>query len=229
VTHHPGHLNQGALAIVRNIARFSIRHTSRIPSPHQPRRGTTMKTLTFGIEIETVGQSRDTVARAIAQAIGGRKDPYSPNVTDAHGRVWRVVTDSSLTGSVNGEVVSPILKYEDLDDLLKIVRGLAAANVGVDQSCAIHLHVGTKHLRPQALANLTKMVFKQERLIEHALGVQERRLARYCRPVDEAFVQRLESMRPTTAEALNRAWYGRLETHPDRYHDSRYYVASAIM
>ncbi|MGO8992057.1 MAG: amidoligase family protein [Polyangiaceae bacterium] len=182
-----------------------------------------MKTLTFGVEIETVGQDRDTVARTIAQAIGGRKDPYSPSASDAQGRVWKVVTDGSLTGILNGEVVTPILKYDDLDDLLKVVRALAASGARVDQSCSIHIHVGTKHLRPQALANLVKMVHKQERLIEHALGVQERRLGRYCRPVDEDVLRRLERSRPKTDAALNRAWYGRLVHNPDRYHDSRYH------
>ena len=181
-----------------------------------------MKTLTFGVEIETVGQSRDAVAQAIARALGGRKEPWSPRVTDAKGRTWAVATDASLTGTLNGEVVTPVLKYEDLDDLLKVVRTLAAAGARVDESCAIHIHVGTKDLRPEALTNLVKMVHKQERLIEHALGVQERRLARYCRPVDEEFLRRIERSRPKTAAALNRAWYGRLENNPDRYHSSRY-------
>jgi hypothetical protein len=67
------------------------------------------------------------------------------------------------------------------------------------------------------------MVHKQERLIEHALGVQERRLGRYCRPVDEEVLRRLERSRPKTEAALNRAWYGRLVESPDRYHDSRYH------
>lgn len=182
-----------------------------------------MKTLTFGVEIETVGQDRDTVARVIADAIGGRKDRWQPHVTDRHGRLWKVVTDGSLTGTVNGEVVTPVLRYEDLPDLLKVVGALGAANTRVDQSCAIHIHVGTQHLRPEALANLIKMVHKQERLIEHALGVQERRLARYCRPINADLVRRIDRSRPRTAAALNRAWYGRLNSHPERYDDSRYY------
>jgi hypothetical protein len=182
-----------------------------------------MKTLTFGVEIETVGLARDAVASAIASALAGHKDRWEPNVTDAKGRVWRVVQDGSLSGSTNGEVVTPVLKYEDLDDLLKVVRALRAAGCRVDPSTSVHIHIGTRHLSAGAIANLVKMVAKNERLIEHALGVQQARLDRYCRPVDEAFLRRLESERPRTDEALNRAWYGRYVANPSRYDQSRYH------
>ena len=52
--------------------------------------------------------------------------------------------------------------------------------------------------------------------------MQPARLARFCRPVDESFIQRIERSRPSTEDALNRAWYGRLVTYPNRYDGSRY-------
>jgi hypothetical protein len=182
-----------------------------------------MKTLTFGIEIETVGVRRPAMAEAIATALGGRFDSWDSSVVDAQGRTWRVVSDGSLSGSVNGEVVSPILRYEDMGDLMKVIRALADAGCQVDPSTAIHIHIGTRGIATRALTNLMKMVYKNERLIEHALGVQQARLGRYCRPIDESLIQRIDGSRRMTADDLNRAWYGRFVRQPNRYDDTRYH------
>ena len=120
-----------------------------------------MKTLTFGIEIETVGVRREVMAEAIARAVGGTINSWEPSATDATGRTWKVVNDASLSGSVNGEVVSPILRYEDLGTLLKVVRALASAGCRVDASTAIHIHVGTRGIGTRALTNLMKMVVQE--------------------------------------------------------------------
>ena len=55
-----------------------------------------MKTLRFGIEIETVGQPREAVARAIHSVVGGNLNGASVRTPD--GRVWQVVHDGSLSG-----------------------------------------------------------------------------------------------------------------------------------
>jgi hypothetical protein len=75
-----------------------------------------MKTLRYGIEIETIGQTRQTLAKAIQTVVGGTVtflgDAYdSWAVLDATGRTWKVMSDSSLSASYDrqGEVVSPIL------------------------------------------------------------------------------------------------------------------------
>ena len=85
-----------------------------------------MKTLRFGIEIETVGLDRERLARAIRGAVGS--DYRSWQVTDAKGRAWRVVPDGSLSGGErSGEIVSPILTYADIDDLQTILRAVRTA------------------------------------------------------------------------------------------------------
>jgi hypothetical protein len=180
---------------------------------------TTMKTLRFGVEIELNG-SRSAMVRAIHSVVGGEAETWSRNrVVDRRGRIWNVVADGSLTGGIeNGEIVTPILGYEDLDELLRVVAALRAADCRPDQQCAVHIHVGVERLPVKALTNLVKLVYKQERLIEHALGIQERRLGRYCRPIREDFLRRLESRRPRTREALRQVWYEGVSSQ----HDSRY-------
>jgi hypothetical protein len=62
-----------------------------------------MNTLRFGIEIETIGQTRGVVACAIQSVVGGEVrhvgtpfcyDPWK--VIDRRGRTWQVMADASL-------------------------------------------------------------------------------------------------------------------------------------
>jgi hypothetical protein len=154
-----------------------------------------MKTLRFGIEIETVGLDREGAARAIASAVGGTArvavggGGWEAIASD--GRVWRAVPDGSLSGYRNAEIVSPVLGWEDMEKLQEIVRALHAAGARADASCGIHIHVDGSRFDAKELTSLTKIIHKQERLIEAALGIQSHRLARYCRPIDPAFIASL--------------------------------------
>ena len=186
----------------------------------------TLKTLRFGIEIETVGLDRERLARAIQGAVGGTvgSDDRSWHVTDAKARTWRVVPDGSLSGGErSGEIVSPILAYEDIDDLQSVVRAVRTAGARSDSSTGIHIHVDGSRFEAKGVTNLVKMIHKQERLLEHALGISEQRLGRYCRPIEPAFIQRLEARRPRTLQQVSEAWYGRANVRADRYDSSRYH------
>jgi hypothetical protein len=183
-----------------------------------------MKTLNFGIEIETVGLDKLQVAQAIQKAIGGRVDghPDRATVTCEDGREWKVVNDGSLSGYRNGELVSPILSYGDLEGLQKVVREVRKAGGRADESCGNNVHLGAGGVDGRALANLIRMMNKHELIIEKALGISERRLGRYCRRVDAAMMERLEHARPTTLDGVNQVWYGYLNRFADRYNETRY-------
>lgn len=183
----------------------------------------TMKDLRFGIEIETVGLSRYELASTIRDAIGGTLGYGGTSAIDPSGRVWNVVPDGSLSGRANGEVVSPILAYGDLELLQKVVRAIAAAGARADDSTGIHIHVDGSRFNVRSLLNLVNFLHKQERLLEHALQIDSYRLGRYCKPINQEFMARLARRRPTTLESLNRAWYGQRNLRPDRRDDSRYH------
>jgi hypothetical protein len=185
-----------------------------------------MKTLRFGIELETVGLDKEGAARAIAAVVGGTARPAWNSAWEAVGadeRVWRAVHDGSLSGYLNAEIVSPVLAYEDIEKLQEVVRALHAAGARADASCGIHIHIDGSRFDAKELTSLTKIIHKQERLIEAALGIQPHRLSRYCRPIDPAFIERLESRRPRTVADVNAAWYGRQVSSPARYDQSRYH------
>jgi len=180
----------------------------------------------FGIEIETVGLGREALANAIHSVVGGTKtsDYRNWKITDANGRSWKVVADGSLSGGeLSGEVVSPILGYDEIELLQQVVRAVRNAGSRADATCGIHVHVDGARFDARAVTNLVKMVHKQERLIEKALGISDSRLSRYCRPVDADFLGRLESRRPRTMQEVSDAWYGHRNTTPERYHSSRYH------
>jgi len=185
-----------------------------------------MKSLRFGIEIETVGLGREQLARAIQGAVGGsiRCEFRAWQVTDAKDRTWKVVPDGSLSNyEHSGEIVSPILTYADLEDLQSVVRAVRAAGARTDASTGIHIHVDGSRFEAKGVTNLVKTIHKQERLLEHALGISEQRLGRYCRPIEPAFIARLEERRPRTLQQVSEAWYGRANHRPERYDSSRYH------
>jgi len=106
-----------------------------------------MNTLRFGIEIETIGQTRGVVACAIQSVVGGEVrhvgtpfcyDPWK--VIDRRGRTWQVMADASLDArkDYQAEIVSPILHYEDIAELQEIVRAVRAAGAKSHESAGIH-------------------------------------------------------------------------------------------
>jgi hypothetical protein len=188
-----------------------------------------MKTLRYGIEIETVGLSREAVAKAIATVVGGtvrQEYGYDPTwtVTDATGRQWKAMPDASLSGAVNAEIVSPILTYADLEQLQQVVRAVKRAGAKVDATCGIHVHVDAAAFDAKKLCNLAKLVNQQEDLLIAALKVQPARLMRYTKRVDAGFLSRIQAHPPRTMAELGAAWYGRpVAARPAHYDDSRYH------
>ena len=193
-----------------------------------------LQDLQFGVEIETVGRTRQTVAKAIQAVVGGVAthvgapacfDPWEVEAPD--GRTWKVVSDASLASvppELRAEIVTPVLRYEDLSRLQEVVRAVRGAGAASDRNCAIHVHIDASPFNPAQLCSLAKLVYKQEPLIIRALGIQEHRLARYAKPISPEFIAKIERSRPRTREALNRAWYGYINRAPDRYHGSRYSI-----
>ena len=192
-----------------------------------------LRELSYGVEIETIGRTREAVARAIQGRVGGEVryvgTPYSFDpwqVTDAQGRVWKVVKDASLNNvpdHLRAEIVSPILTYADMETLQRVIRALRAAGARVDDTTAIHIHVGADPFDGRSLSRLARLVYKQEPLIFTALGIRQHRLDRYSKPMSPDFIAKLERRRPCTKDQLNRIWYGRRNTSPQHYDATRYY------
>ena len=111
----------------------------------------------FGIEIEFTGITRSKAAGVVAdhlggtiQHTGGSYDTYT--VTAPDGRVWKLMSDSSITAlkkergtlmsadsTYKVELVSPILTYDqDIDTLQELVRKLRRAGAVAPDNAGIH-------------------------------------------------------------------------------------------
>ena len=190
-----------------------------------------LKEIHYGIE--TVKRTREQIAWAIHSVVGGTvrhvgiPSSYDPwEVEDLRGRVWKVVGDASLTSvpaHLRAEVVSPVLGYDDIPQLQEVVRAIRRAGGKINSQCGIHIHIDAAPFDGRHLGNLAKIIYKQEPLILHALGISRDRLNRYTRPVSDELIQRIEQHRPRTKDQLNRIWYGYHNRQPQHYDNSRYH------
>lgn len=87
---------------------------------------------------------------------------------------------------------------------------------------SIHTHVDGSIHTPKTIRHLIKIFNRLEPLIYKAVGVQEARLNRYCRPNEQEFVERLAKMRNPNFKQINKAWFGKYNSDPSRLDKKRF-------
>ena len=193
-----------------------------------------MKTQTFGIEVEMNGISRTRAAEVIAAHFGTHVEHQGGGydtrlIPDAQGRKWKVMRDGSIAGpeSEKTEFVSPICKWEDIETVQELIRKLRAAGAKADPSCGIHVHVGAAPHTAKTLRNLVNIVNAKEDLLTQALGISSERRGQWCRPVEPAFLEKLNRKKPKTLDELAALWYGTPNWRynaQNHYDHSRYHL-----
>ena len=200
-----------------------------------------MKDQRFGIEIELTGLSRLRAAQVMAEYFGtpvshdgGYYGIYS--VLDGQSRQWKVMSDGSITtekkegrriipadSTYSVELVSPICRYEDIETIQEIVRKLRAAGAIANASCGIHVHVDASPHNANTLRNITNIMASKEDLIYKALQVSVARERRYCKKVEQSFLEELNRKKPKTLEQVSQIWYNGNDGRHEHYHNSRYH------
>ena len=190
-----------------------------------------MKTQSIGVEIEFTGITRADAAKVIgnffnrpALHTGGGYDKYAVKAND--GRNWTVMSDSSIRTAnpyARCELVTPILRWDDIETLQQIVRKLRHAGAKVNDSCGMHIHIGADLLNAKQIRNLVNLVASREEIFYNALGVHENR-KRYCAPTNQRFLFELNQKKPATLDELEPVWYGDNGCHNFHYDDSRYRI-----
>ena len=197
-----------------------------------------MITQTIGVEVEMNNITRRQAAKIAAEFFGTRyedtnyRNGYRAwSAWDQRGREWKFEYDSSITGPEEKkcELVTPILKYEDIPVLQELCRLLRKAGAKSDPTrmCGIHVHVGANGHTPDTLRNLVNLMASHEDLLIDALHIDRHRINSYCRMVDPRFVKEINSKKPKTMDALADVWYGSQcceygRTH--HYNNSRYHM-----
>ena len=177
-----------------------------------------MKAQRFGIEVEMTGITREDAAKIAAayfgtssRYIGEGYDSYA--ALDSQGRQWKFVSDASITpqrkngrrteaasGAYQTEMVSPICRWEDIEKVQELVRKLKAAGAISNKSCGIHVHVDASPFDANSLRNITNIMAAKEDLIYKALEVSVARQHRWCRPVEQRFLDELNQRKPQSLE-----------------------------
>ena len=203
------------------------------------KRLTEMKKQTIGVEIEMAEITRNQAIKVIAKYFGtedtinhdgGSYDAWS--CRDRQGRRWVITRDVSIHASTDlrkAELATPILTYDDIEDLQEIARQLRhkGAISNPEHGCGVHVHIGANGHTPQTLRNLANIMASHETLIADALKLDRGRMSRYCRTVDPTFLANLNKRKPKTMSKLADIWY---ESHganygrSHHYNDSRYHM-----
>lgn len=121
------------------------------------------------------------------------------------------------------ELVTPILRWSDIETLQQIVRKLRRAGAKVNPSCGLHVHIGASDMTASQIRNLVNTVASREEIFCRALEVHESRRY-YCAPTNERFLRELNRKKPETLAELKKIWYGDGGDHDYHYDATRYTI-----
>lgn len=191
----------------------------------------TIKNQNFGVEIELTGITRSEAAEVIAEYYGTEKSFEGTfyqtwTAKDSKGRKWKAMFDSSITAfrKINGrkvratdeykcEIVTPILQYDDIEDLQNIIRKLREKGAITNSSCGIHIHIDGANHNYRSLTRLITFIHKRQDLIYEAVDVQPNRVG-YCKKLSKSLY--MEAKKTTDTHSLRSVWYSEAN---DNYRD----------
>nr|DAH06869.1 MAG TPA: Putative amidoligase enzyme [Caudoviricetes sp.] len=198
-----------------------------------------MKKQTIGVEIEMSGITRQKAIKVVAKYYGTTQTVrydggsyYTWSCQDGLGRTWKVTRDTSIVANIDdekAELVTPILTYDDIEDLQEIARQLrrSGAISNPNHYCGVHVHIGANGHTAQTLRNLANIMASHENLIVKALNISQSRINQYCSTVNQTFIQNLNRVKPRTMATLAEVWYvsnGGSRYRDMHYNDSRYHM-----
>lgn len=198
-----------------------------------------MKKQTIGVEVEMNNITRQKAAKLAAEFFGtgssqntaSRNGYCTWSAWDADGREWKFQKDVSISGPDDEkcEMVTPILRYEDMETLQELIRRLRKAGAKSDatRGCGVHIHIGANGHTPQSLRNLANIMASHESLLTDALALDRNRISRYCQTVDPRFLEMVNRRKPNTMASLADLWYtshGSSYRRNEHYNGSRYHM-----
>lgn len=183
-----------------------------------------IKEQNFGIEIELTGITRAQAAEIIANYYGNHSHFIGTyyntyGATDSKGRVWKAMSDASIncqkrtngrlgcaSSAYSCEVVSPILRYDDIADLQNIVRKLREAGAIANSSCGIHVHVDGANHDANSLTRLTNFFIGRQDLFYEALNIGDR-ADRWCHKISAPLFKAMKSDKERSRSSMEKIWY----------------------
>ena len=197
-----------------------------------------MKNQTIGVEVEMNNITRQKAATKVAEFFGttayyaaAQYGYMTWACKDQQGRVWKFQRDVSISGPDDEkcEMVTPILTYDDIENLQSILRLLrkAGAKSSPSRGCGVHIHIGKGNHTAKTLRNLVNIMASHEEQIGRAIRIDAGRTGHYCKVVNQRFLEQLNKKKPTTMSQLEDIWYegnGANYGRTQHYNDSRYHM-----
>lgn len=87
----------------------------------------------------------------------------------------------------------------------------------------IHVHIDASPFDARTLRNITNIMAAKEDLIYKALQVSVDRQHRWCKPVEQSFLDNLNNRKPKSMEEVERIWYEGESRRGKHYDKSRYH------
>lgn len=185
---------------------------------------TSIQNQNFGVEIELTGITRAAAAATIAEYfgktsrhIGTSYDTYGAR--DRKGRTWKAMRDGSIRcekkrgdeiipadQQYSCEVVTPILQYEDIEDLQNVVRALVKKGAMANTSCGIHVHVDGANHTPESLSRLLNFAIGRQDLFYEALQIGDR-ANRWCHKISSELFKAMKQTGRQSRDAAEHIWY----------------------
>ena len=195
-----------------------------------------MKNQTFGVEVEMNNITRRKAAKVASEYFGTSRTAYEGGVYDTHiavdasGRNWKFSSDASISGSYEQkcEMVTPVLRYDDMELLQGLIRELrkAGAKSSPSRGCGVHIHIGGDDHTPKSILNLVNMMARHEKELAKMIKIAESRFS-YCDFVSRSFLKEVNAKKPTTKSELADIWYqsqGCDYGRTQHYNSSRYHM-----
>ena len=206
---------------------------------------TSIQTQNYGVEIELTGITREKAAQVIAEHYGTQSTYLGTyyrtyGATDRKGRTWKCMSDASIQcqrkvrGQVTSagseyscEVVTPILQYDDMEDLQEIVRKLRAAGAIANSSTGIHVHVDGANHTPESMTRLVNFFVGRQDLFYEALEIGHR-ADRWCKKIDKTLLKAMKEA-DKDRSSMEQVWYSsansgyRGSIDHSHYNDTRYH------
>jgi len=172
----------------------------------------TTSDLTFGIEIECIGLTMNSAARAL---IAANIPCYAEGYTHRVMNTWKVVPDGSLNSrSGSCEVVSPVLRGNaGLDEIRTVMAILRTAGARINQSCGMHIHIGVDSLTAAQQANIIRMHQVWQPAFDSLLTENRRINTRWAKRRNEYQAQQMATAWESRDNEANR----RTSENTDRY------------
>lgn len=166
---------------------------------------------TFGIELEVYGAERSRILNEMRRlGIQVESETYNHSTRG----YWKIISDSSISGSNGNEIVSPVLTGVDgIEQVKKVCLALNRAGAKVNTSCGFHVHFGANDLSIPNFKSLFISYMELESKVDEIMPSSRRRSTNtYCKSLlsiagnKNAAINKIKTARTITE--MSRAFSG---------------------